>query len=349
MADFPNAFFSGRQVENRDGVSYDVDKTKVFFAEDINDLVNEVEAIEEFLGTKGRRIFSSRDELITIADTDKLGIQDESDTKELKYSTYSNLKGALKYYFDTLYNSIAQYGWFYVSDTWEYSSVDDPTGVLTVPSDATEKYSPGMRIRFMNDGNLIYGIITAVTSTSITFLHEIDPTDSQALYLMTDNPITAIYCSTQKAPFGFPLDPDKWTVETEDTSLRSQTPADISTWYNLGSISIEIPIGVWKVGYSVVLNCSDDSAGDYFIVYSTLSTANNSETDKDFTVKMQMNAQIGANNTSFQINTGREKILNLSTKDTYYLNGKSSAPSLGDIKFRGNDTPTLIRAVCVYL
>jgi hypothetical protein len=39
-------------------------------------------------------------------------------------------------------------GWDPISDTWTFNSVDGPTGVINVPSDATLKYTNGMRLRF---------------------------------------------------------------------------------------------------------------------------------------------------------------------------------------------------------
>ncbi|NLL02291.1 MAG: hypothetical protein GX265_04650 [Mollicutes bacterium] len=99
-------------------------------------------------------------------------------------------------------------GWIPTGETWTYSSVDDPTGVITIVGDKTTKYSLGMRIKFTNGGNTIYGIITAISysspNTTLTFLHEIDPTDSLALHLMGDSAITDNYYSSMKVPFGFP-------------------------------------------------------------------------------------------------------------------------------------------------
>ena len=50
MADFPDDIFTPREVANREGVEYDAEKTKVFFAEDHNILADELVAVEETLG-----------------------------------------------------------------------------------------------------------------------------------------------------------------------------------------------------------------------------------------------------------------------------------------------------------
>ncbi len=49
MSIFPATIFNGRPKENRTGVVYDEDKTKVLFAEDIIALDEQVEQIETFL------------------------------------------------------------------------------------------------------------------------------------------------------------------------------------------------------------------------------------------------------------------------------------------------------------
>jgi hypothetical protein len=101
-----------------------------------------------------------------------------------------------------------------------YVSVDDPTGVIDITGDMRSSLSDGMRLKLTNGGNVIKGIITNVNqtlqsgNTRITFLHEVDPTDSQAIYLMANSEITNPYYSTAKAPQGFPLSPRKWMVFT---------------------------------------------------------------------------------------------------------------------------------------
>ena len=71
-------------------------------------------------------------------------------------------------------------------------------------------------------------------------------------YDLTSGTLTSPYYSTAKAPIGFPLDPTKWTVETEDTSNAAQATPTTGTWYNLGTITISIPIGVWDAYYHVM-------------------------------------------------------------------------------------------------
>jgi len=237
-------------------------------------------------------------------------------------------------------------GWIEAGETWTYSSVDDPTGVITVPSGAVSKYSVGMRIKFTNGGSIIYGIITAVADTSLTFLHEIDPTDSQALHLMANSAITNPYYSTQKAPLGFPLDPSKWAVTLNVTENKTQSSPTAGVWYNVGSLSINFPIGIWRVWYNAFISFQASSV--YLgSVLLTLSTTNNSESDSYFTTEIAFAHQTSGR-TNMYCNVSREKALSLASKTTYYINMKTLDPSLTYIRLWG-DPPATFQAVCAYL
>jgi hypothetical protein len=238
-------------------------------------------------------------------------------------------------------------GWNPADETWTYASVDDPTGVITISGDKTSKYSAGMRIRFVNGGNTIHGIITAVAysdpNTSITFLHEIDPTDSLALVLIADSAITAPFYSTQKAPFGFPLAENKWTVQLTDVSNRTSVSPGASTWVNTGSLSITIPIGDWDVSYNAIIGAVYATGGTLSIS-STLSKANNTEDDIDFTAQF-----VSATSSNIRGTANRGKPLSLSAKDTYYLNLRCGSTAVDSINNYGAVGSTIIRAVCSYL
>lgn len=243
-------------------------------------------------------------------------------------------------------------GWISANETWTYSSVDDPTGIITISGDKTTKYSAGMRIKFVNGGNTICGIITVVAysspNTIITFLHEIDPTDSLALVLMANSAITVPYYSTQKAPFGFPLSPAKWTVEVTDVTLRSQLNPTVNVWNNLGSLNIVIPIGNWDVIYSCDVQWNGSATGTYQDSTVTLSTANNSQSDVDFSghiTTMQLTGLL----TSSSCLINRRKTISLESKTTYYLNTIITNNTTGTLYNRNDLSKLIIRAVCAYL
>jgi len=165
-------------------------------------------------------------------------------------------------------------GWQSVSDSWSYASADSPTFTITVPSGAASIYSAGMRVK-LTQTTVKYFIITAVADTGLTVYGGTD-------YTLANAAISSISYSTQKAPLGFPLDTTKWTVEVTDVTLRSQVNPTVNTWYNLGSITISVPIGIWKVMYSCDIQWNGSATNTFQDSTVTLSTANNTQSDVDF-------------------------------------------------------------------
>lgn len=84
-------------------------------------------------------------------------------------------------------------GWVAVSDSWAYASAT----TITVPTDATTKYSVGDKIRLVQSGSTKYFYVTAVTSTVLTVNGGSD-------YTVANSAISAIYYSKDETPLGFP-------------------------------------------------------------------------------------------------------------------------------------------------
>lgn len=254
-------------------------------------------------------------------------------------------------------SSLLSTGWNPARETWEYVSVDDPTGIFRVNADVTTKYSAGMRIKFTNGGNTIYGIITVVGSytggyTSITFLHQIDPTDSLALVLMANSAITANYYSTQKAPQGFPLSPLSWSVTLKDTTQRNQASPSNGTYYNLGSLSKVVPIGLWNFNYKVHIYCQG-TVGETSTLKFVISTSNNSSSSdylgSIFIVGgLPQTGTFGV--TEFGITaTLSNEIVALASKTTYYMLGFTNQAGLSSLSLNNSTIPLFFSAVCSYL
>ncbi len=292
-----------------------------------------------------------------VADDDLLVGVDVSDTSGSDNGTNKKFTKA------TLLDGLAPLnpqltGWNPDAETWVYHNVDDPTGYFKIEGkDVSANYSVGWRIMFTNGGNVIKGIITAITFTDpdtiITFLHEIDPTDNQALYLLTNSAITENYFSPHKAPLGFPMSPAKWTVELEDTTNRTQASPSSNVWYNMGSLSLSVPIGAWDVSYDVTGYVLGSAGKNDINMRITLSTANNSESDVSWTSyiwnrvdSITTGQQLGVMQT-----VHREGFLTLSSKASYYLNGSKPGvtSSTDSINFYNSNQPCIIRATCAYL
>lgn len=84
-------------------------------------------------------------------------------------------------------------GWIYVSDSWSYASAT----TITVPSDATTKYSVGDRIKLVQSSSTKYFYITSVSATSLTVNGGTD-------YTVANSAISGIYYSKAASPLGFP-------------------------------------------------------------------------------------------------------------------------------------------------
>lgn len=235
---------------------------------------------------------------------------------------------------------ISSAGWVAAGETWTYASADDPTFTFTVSGDVTTKYSAGMRVRLVQTTTK-YFIITAVSysapNTTVTIYGGTD-------YDLANAAISSPNFSVVKAPYGFPLDPTKWTVEVSDTTQRTQATPTINVWYNLGSFSMSIPIGIWDVSYSVIAEPNDGSSTGWN-VWATLSTANNSESDNGFTAIGRATGTVSI----LDFTLSRTKTITLAAKTTYYLNTRTTNSNLDNVHNRNDLIPAIIRARCVYL
>jgi hypothetical protein len=191
-----------------------------------------------------------------------------------------------------------------------------------------------------------YGIITADPTYS-------NPNTTLTLYCGTDyamanSAISNPYFSTQKAPFGFPLNPAKWTVEVTNGKQDDNVASPVqNTWYNLGNVNIVVPIGCWKLNYfSEVWALGTLTAVD---VYTTLSKANNTQDDAIF-IERSFVSGSGAFPVYALGKHSAEKIVNVSSKTTYYLNSKTAVAGVTTLqKDSSSSGVSIIRAVCALL
>lgn len=234
--------------------------------------------------------------------------------------------------------------WNAAGETWTYASATTYTngnttygGTFTITGDKTTKYSAGMKIRFVQTTTK-YAIITKVSYSS--------PNTTVTIFLGTDYSLAnaAInnpYYATTGTPFGFPISPSKWLVQ--DTSSTNQTTASAvsGTWYNAESITI--PLGVWDVGYRATVGHAT-AASSVRGLYTTLSTANNSESDEELSTLYSDIA-----NTSKHTMVSLPKTLTITADDIYYLNYKGDGTMPTNLGIYGATYKTIINAYCAYL
>jgi len=125
------------------------------------------------------------------------------------------------------------------------------------------------------------GIVTSMGvysggNTLITFWGGTD-------FSLANSAITSPRFSNEKVPFGFSTNPEKWSVLYTNTVNQVQASPAASTYYNLGSMSVSIPIGLWDVTLNVIgwLDITTQAS-----LLCTLSTSTSSASDSSLSSYM---------------------------------------------------------------
>ena len=270
---------------------------------------------------------SALTELTTLASDDYLVVLDSS-ANIAKKITIANAFG------------ITDFGWTATGESWTYSAYSSTTRIaeITVPTDATTKYTLGMRVKFTQPTDGVkWGIIHKVEATKLhIFMKSGNDLDNEA--------ITSPQYSIAKVPLGFDPTPTLWERLATDTTQRSQGSPTSGTWYNMGSFSISLGVGAWDLSYRVTRqqNSSSTSA----VVYSTLSSANNSESDSEFSATSEL-AMSATNIAGVSWSLYARKVVLLTAATSYYLNTKTTV--VATIYARGDNAKETIRAISAYL
>ena len=245
--------------------------------------------------------------------------------------------------------TLAEGGWTPSTGTWAYASADSPTFTLTVDRDVTSEIGVGNKIK-LTQTTAKYFIVTAISysspNTTITLYGGTD-------YTLANAAISSPCYSYLKSPVGFPMSPAKWTVKVTDANDKQITTPTLNTWYGGanafstgGNITISVPIGVWRIGWSAYQYVLDTSA-TITTMEATLSSSNNSESDEELTASIGGN---GASSTMTVRQTTRaETIVTLAAKTTYYLLLRTETTGMTDLNLAGTNRASIITAECVYL
>lgn len=109
-------------------------------------------------------------------------------------------------------------GWMDVSDTWTYAS----STTITVPSDATTKYSVGDKIRLKQGGGYKYFYVVGVSSTTLTVTGGSDYSVANAA--ITDNSFSNVV-----SPLHFP----QWFSYNPTSTGFSSDPTSVTAKFNI--------------------------------------------------------------------------------------------------------------------
>jgi hypothetical protein len=211
------------------------------------------------------------------------------------------------------------------------------TFIVDTSGDLSGSIGAGYKIK-LTDSTVKYFIVVAIAATRLTLYGGADYS------VVSTAALSSTYYSMTKMPFGFPLNPTRWDIEATDVIFREQLNPVQNTWYNLnGAFKIVIPVGLWLVSYKAEPRAADVSGGRWSNQI-TLSTANNSESDVDFTSYIESNSVY-----ILLVSVFVEKTLNIAVTTTYYLNSRTVKTGQDYLEIDGAMAKTIIRAKCLYL
>ena len=160
----------------------------------------------------------------------------------------------------------------------------------------------------------------------------------------TNGGISACSYSSFKNPYGFPGQKGKWQLRSSIRTSNNQPSAVTSTWYNIASAQLTVPIGEWVVGYSAYALISATSGNN--VISTTLSTASNAESDVELSATMdaQSSTQIGG------CMNPSPKGYSQTTQNPLYLNTATLATAGSATLYNiGNQQATIIYADNAYV
>ena len=189
-------------------------------------------------------------------------------------------------------------------------------------------------------GTTNFGIITAQTfSTDTTYTIQVPEGET----LPTTGGIGTVSYSMQKTPYGFPSKANKWTVESHYRTITAQGSPTLNVWYNIAQAKINIPVGAWEVSNQMTLY-ADRGSGSDVTVAGTLSTANNSESNKQYTASGQ-----ATSNTILSHTMHTQGYEDLSSATDYFFNIRTTTGSMTNIYLATDRGVGILRAKCAYL
>lgn len=190
---------------------------------------------------------------------------------------------------------------------------------------------------------LDYAIVQKVTfSTNTTVTVQVP----EGCSIPTSGGVASVAYSSNKAPYGFPTQTTKWSIQTVSKVQTLQSAPVAGTWYNTvttnGQVQMNIPAGEWNISYQTILYCTRASGSAD--ISATLSTANNTESDPTFTSNVSINPVTDALG-SVQVRQPKS----LAAATQHYLNIKTGAAGLNGIYLRGELAPVIVTAENAFL
>lgn len=230
--------------------------------------------------------------------------------------------------------------------TLQFAGVDLTTG-------ANALYE-GMPIKWTQNSIVRYGWIcdtpTFSTNTTAKIITRLDGSSTDYDVLDTSTyAISDFYFGLPKQPgLGMPILDSVWTLQTTDANACTKTSPTTSVWYGGTGLSptgpsLDFPIGAWNFEFGGRVSLTLPSASNAG-ARLTLSSANNSESNADYTFNAAFSSIVSIGVPCFK--TGYIKV---TSKTTHYLNVLTGSASASSIVLQGNTMKSVIRIVLAYL
>lgn len=230
-------------------------------------------------------------------------------------------------------------GWIPLNYTFTYTSADTPTFTMTVSGiDLTGIIGIGNKIK-LTQTTVEYFIVTAISFSTNTIITLYGGTD----YTLSNAAIGSVYYSIEKCPIGFSLDPNKWSVVFNHTSLFTVGVIAANTWWDLTALKLTVPIGIWNLSGKAEFQAGYSSSGVVELSMA-LSSSSSAPSDNDLWAAVDL-----PNNTSGCLMANFSTQKSIATKTDFSLLIKSYVSTSSSTYIRGDNCPTIFKAVCVYL
>jgi len=181
-----------------------------------------------------------------------------------------------------------------------------------------------------------YGIISAVTFSTNTTVNVQVP---EGCSIPTSGGVSTIYYSTARTPFAFPTSTDKWIL-TAINKGGGNTSVASATWANISSLNLTLPVGSWNLAYKVSIYVGSATGG--VSVNTTLSTANNTESNGKFSLRTENQ---GGTQGATAAHTMYPEPVTVSSATPYYLNSSHSSGTTSSLyNFGDRNGGTVINA-----
>ncbi len=213
---------------------------------------------------------------------------------------------------------------------------------------ATNADSPfGTQASGSISSTLDYAIIMkAAFSTNTTLTVQVP----DGCTIPTSGGVSAMSYSTQKAPYGMPVESGKWTILATSQVLESVSVPSLNVWY-AANHQLQVPVGDWVVGWEGTVAAVSTVSGtrnmNVTLAGTTTLPAVNAAYAHPLTVMIY---NMNVSSTDWFVNGSRSRGVTLTAAETFSIKGMvSTATGAESWTVRGDRGPVVISAKNGYL